>query len=371
MCECPSPSQGDASRSASMATSRASSETRGLRSPALCWWALSGWPAAGISWRRTRNGQNPRPHRPAGGRRPNPCRESCVRHSSPHDLRRIGKGPDCLRSCASSRLPPSTQINSARDPLHGDVQLEPSTGSPLRSLSEASISGDRLLTPLLEPENLRRPTAADKSSTGSPRKSRRATVTLCDSHRSHRWPSRPERASAGRNLARGKRGRFQASPSFTTGPSTATSRSQNCRVMFAVRPWTRLIRLSPIRCAPSGNRRPTHPALYRSHARPHAELESPTRAYWSGKALRSAGSCGRTIGTSERVDPTAQEPQGPMTIHDKTVLQAAQHHRAPSFCRLKDWRTYSHPLRPPTSKTSSPTIALCRRRHLVAVNESR
>ena len=32
----------DASRSAAIATSRASSETRASRSPALCWWALSG-----------------------------------------------------------------------------------------------------------------------------------------------------------------------------------------------------------------------------------------------------------------------------------------------------------------------------------------
>ena len=52
------------------------------------------WPAAGISWRRTRNGQNPRPHRPAGGRRPNPCRERW-RHSSlrPPPPQRAGRLP--------------------------------------------------------------------------------------------------------------------------------------------------------------------------------------------------------------------------------------------------------------------------------------
>ena len=79
---CPSPSQGDASRSASMATSRASSEIEGFgprrfaggRSAVAC--------CRLISWRRTRNGQNPRPHRPAGGRR-NPCRNERWRHSSP------------------------------------------------------------------------------------------------------------------------------------------------------------------------------------------------------------------------------------------------------------------------------------------------
>ena len=88
------------------------------------------------------------------------------------------------------------------DPLHGDVQFR-LTGSPLRSLSEASIPPIAVLTPLLEPEASLTPNWRDKSSTGSPRKSRRATSRLRATV--HRWPS--PSGPAGESLAWGKRGR--------------------------------------------------------------------------------------------------------------------------------------------------------------------
>ena len=52
---CPSPSQGVPPRHQQSLV-----RDRGLRSPALCWWAQR-WPAAGISGVE-RGGQNPRPH---------------------------------------------------------------------------------------------------------------------------------------------------------------------------------------------------------------------------------------------------------------------------------------------------------------------
>ena len=187
---CPSPSQGDASRSASMATSRASSEIEGF-GPRRFAGGRQRWPAAGISWRRTRNGQNPRPHRPAGGRRPNPCRERW-RHSSPR--------PPPPQRAGRLRLGlQQFHLHDQLDPLHGDVQSF--TGSPLRSLSEASIPAIAFSRHCSSRTST--PNCRDKSSTGSPRKSRRATSRLRVTV--HRW-SKSQRACR-RNLARGKRGR--------------------------------------------------------------------------------------------------------------------------------------------------------------------
>ena len=213
---CPSPSQGDASRSASMATSRASSRSRASVPGALLVGAQR-WPAAGISWRRTRNGQNSRPHRPAGGRRPNPCRERW-RHSSPRPPppQRAGRLRLGLQQFhLHDQLP---------DPLHGDVQFR-FTGSPLRSLSEASIPADRLLTPLLEPENLHAQLPRQKFhrlATQSRRATSRLRVTV------HRWPS--PSGPAGETWP-GENVDEPSSPSFTTGPSTATLFSK-LSVMF-------------------------------------------------------------------------------------------------------------------------------------------
>ena len=97
------------------------------------------WPAAGISWRRTRNGQNSRPHRPAGGRRPN---RRAGRGGGTHrrDLRRP-KGPD-VSVLASMQFHLHDQLP---DPLHGScrrgrrARLHRIRAASLRSLSEASI----------------------------------------------------------------------------------------------------------------------------------------------------------------------------------------------------------------------------------------
>ena len=169
------------------------------------WWALS--PAAGISW--PRNGQNPRPHRPAGGRRPNPCRERW-RHSSPR--------PPPPQRAGRLRLGLQHHDNS---PIRFMAMSSSAfTGSPLRSLSEASIPADSHAT--ARAGKSPRPTG----STGSPRKSRRATSRLRVTV--HRWPS--PSGPAGETWP-GENVDEPSSPSFTTGPSTATLFSK-LSVMF-------------------------------------------------------------------------------------------------------------------------------------------
>ena len=139
------------------------------------------WPAAGISWRRTRNGQNPRPHRPAGGRRPNPCRERW-RHSSPRPPPPQRAGRNLLSVLASSSS--TCMINS---PIRFMAMSSSAfTGSPLRSLSEASIPAIAF-SRHCSSRKISTPNCRDKSSTGSPRKSRRATSRLRVTV--HRWPS--------------------------------------------------------------------------------------------------------------------------------------------------------------------------------------
>ena len=75
------------------------------------------------------------------------------------------------------------------------------TGSPLRSLSEASI-GDRLLTPLLEPENLHAQLPRQKFHRLATQKPQ-GNLTLAR----HRPPLAKSQRACRRNLARGKRGR--------------------------------------------------------------------------------------------------------------------------------------------------------------------
>ena len=182
------------------------------RSPALCWWALSGGLLPG-SWRRTRNGQNPRPHRPAGGRRPNPCRERW-RHSSPRPPR--PKGPDVSVLASSSHL---------HDQLAIRERCQPPSPDRLRSLSEASIPAIAF-SRHCSSRKISTPNCRDKSSTGSPRKSRRATSRLRVTV--HRWPS--PSGPAGETWP-GENVDEPSSPSFTTGPSTATLFSK-LSVMF-------------------------------------------------------------------------------------------------------------------------------------------
>ena len=161
---CPSPSQGDASRSASMATSRASSEIEGFgprrfaggRSAVACCRDFN----AGVE-RGTGAKTESRPHRPAGGRRPNPCRERW-RHSR-RDLRRP-KGPDVSVLASSSS---TCMINS---PIRFMAMSSSAfTGSPLRSLSEASIPAIAFHGHCSS-RKISTPNCRDKSSTGSPRK---------------------------------------------------------------------------------------------------------------------------------------------------------------------------------------------------------
>ena len=162
---------------------------RGLRSPALCLGAQR-WPAAGISWRRTRNGQNPRPH--AGGRRPNPCRERW-RHSSPRPPppQRAGRLRLGLQQFhLHDQLP---------DPLHGDVQFRLhrialaflERGIPAIAFSRHCSS-----------RKISTPNCRDKSSTGSTQKPQ-GNLTLAR----HRPPLAKSQRACRRNLARGKRGR--------------------------------------------------------------------------------------------------------------------------------------------------------------------
>ena len=152
---------------------------RGLRSPALCWWALSGGLLPGFHGVERGTGKNPRPHRPAGGRRPNPCRERW-RHSSPRPPppQRAGR----LR-LGLPAVPPA-MINS---PIRFMAMSSSAfTGSPLRSLSEASIPAIAF-SRHCSSRKISTPNCRDKSSTGSPRKSRRATSRLRVTV--HRWPS--------------------------------------------------------------------------------------------------------------------------------------------------------------------------------------
>ena len=167
-CGVPRPPRGMLSRSR-WPPARASSEIAWASVPGALLVGAQRWPAAGISWRRTRNGQNPRPHRPAGGRRPNPCRERW-RHSSPRPPppQRAGRLRLGLQQFhLHDQLP---------DPLHGDVQFRLHRIA-LAFLERGIDPGDRLLTPLSS-RKISTPNCRDKSSTGSPRKSRRATSRL-------------------------------------------------------------------------------------------------------------------------------------------------------------------------------------------------
>ena len=113
------------------------------------------------------------------------------------------------------------------DPLHGAIQVPPAGRIALALLERGVDPADRFLTPLLEPEDLYRPSNwRDRSCTGSSRKSRRTTSRLRATV--HRWPSPSGpagKAWPGENVDE------PSSPAFTTGPSTATFFSK-LSVMF-------------------------------------------------------------------------------------------------------------------------------------------
>ena len=168
------------------------------------------WPAAGISWRRTRNGQNPRPHRPAGGRRPNPCRERW-RHSSPRPPppQRAGRLRLGLQQFhLHDQLP---------DPLHGDVQFRLHRIA-LAFLERGIDPADRLLTPLLEPENLHAQLPRQKFHRLATQKPQ-GNLTLA-----RKSPSTAGQVPAGlpAKPGPGKTWTSQARPRLPPGPSTAT-----------------------------------------------------------------------------------------------------------------------------------------------------
>ena len=190
---------------------------RGLRSPALCWWALSGGLLPGFHGVERGTGRNPRPHRPAGGRRPNPAPGEvaaliAATSAKPQRAGRLRLGLQQFH--LHDQLP---------DPLHGDVQFRLHRIA-LAFLERGIDPGDRLLTPLLEPENLHAQLPRQKFHrlATSRRATSRLRVTV------HRWPS--PSGPAGETWP-GENVDEPSSPSFTTGPSTATLFSK-LSVMF-------------------------------------------------------------------------------------------------------------------------------------------
>ena len=127
-----------------MATSRASSEIEGF-GPRRFRWALSGGLLPGFHGVERGPGKTPGRTDPLLGGRPNPCRERW-RHSSA-----ATSGPKGRTSPSwPPAVPPADQLP---DPLHGDVQFRLHRIA-LAFLERGIDPGDRLLTPLLEPENL-------------------------------------------------------------------------------------------------------------------------------------------------------------------------------------------------------------------------
>ena len=112
---------------------------RDLRSPALCWWALSGGLLPGFHGVERGTGKTP-------GR------------TDP--LEAVGAGEVAALIAATSAAPkgrtsswPPNLHDQLPDPLHGDVQFRLHRIA-LAFLERGIDPGDRLLTPLLEPENL-------------------------------------------------------------------------------------------------------------------------------------------------------------------------------------------------------------------------
>ena len=134
------------------------------------------------------------------------------------------------------------------------------TGSPLRSLSEASIPAIAF-SRHCSSRKISTPNCRDKSSTGSPRKSRRATSRLRVTV--HRWPS--PSGSAGETWP-GENVDEPSSPSFTTGPSTPTLFSK-LSVMFRSSLDTSI---KPILCPRKSG--PTHRELFAPLPRRRAEI---------------------------------------------------------------------------------------------------
>ena len=196
-----------------------------LRSPALCWWALSGGLLPGFHGVERGTGKTPGrtdPLEAVGQTR-------AGRGGGTHrrDLRRP-KGPDVSVLASSSS---TCMINSPT--LHGDVQFR-LYRIALAFLERGIDPGDRLLTPLLEPENLHAQLPRQKFhrlATQKPQGNLTLAVTV------HRWPSPSGPAG---ETGPGKTWTSQARPRLPQAHQQQLC-SQNCRSCSGP-PWT--LRLS-------------------------------------------------------------------------------------------------------------------------------
>ena len=166
-CGVPRPPRGMPSPgSAAMAMPSGASSRQGLRSPALCWWALM---LPGFHGVERGTGKTPGRTGPAGGLE-DPCRVRW-RHSSAATSA-VFKGNGRLPVLASEHAstPRFMAMSSA-------ITGQNRWNVGLRS-AKASIGADRLRHALCSSRKISTPNCRDKSSTGSPRKSRRATSRL-------------------------------------------------------------------------------------------------------------------------------------------------------------------------------------------------
>ncbi len=155
---------------------------RGLRSPALCWWALSGGLLPGFHGVERGTGKTPGRTDPleAVGQ-PVPGRGGGTHR---RDLRRP-KGPDVSVLASSS----STCMINSPDPLMA-MSSSRLHRIALRSLSEASIPAIAF-SRHCSSRKISTPNCRDKSFHGSPRKSRRATSRCASPSTAGQVPSGP------------------------------------------------------------------------------------------------------------------------------------------------------------------------------------
>ena len=167
---------------------------RGLRSPALCWWALSGGLLPGFHGVERGTGKTPGrtdPLEAVGQTR-------AGRGGGTHrrDLRRPQRAGRLRLGLQQFHL-----HDQLPDPLHGDVQFRLHRIA-LAFLERGIDPGDRLLTPLLEPESLHAQLPRQKFHRLATQKPQ-GNLTLAR----HRPPLAKSQRACRRNLARGKRGR--------------------------------------------------------------------------------------------------------------------------------------------------------------------
>ena len=180
---------------------------RGLRSPTLCRGALSAGLLPGLHGVERGTGKTPgrtNPLEAVGQARAG----RGWRHSSPRPppSQRAGRLPFGLQQLhLHGQLP---------DPLHRGVQFRLHRIA-LAFLERGSYPGDRLLTPLLEPENLHAQLPRQEFHRLATQKPQ-GNLTLAR----HRPPLAKSQRACRRNLAWGKRGRAGARPRLPQGPST-------------------------------------------------------------------------------------------------------------------------------------------------------